>query len=305
MMTSMIHRGPDDGGFETFSLAGGGSGALGFRRLAIIDRTLSGHQPMVHPSTGDMLVFNGEIYNYRQLRAELVAAGACFRGESDTEVLLHALTVFGPAVLGRLHGMYALAFFRASDRKVLLARDPLGIKPLYVGRTARGVVFASEVRALLASGECPLDLDPAGIAGMLAYGAVQSPRTVFSRVRSFPAGHFQWIDTGDLATFGEARQRRFWSYPSVATAPAPDAPGVVRFLRGVDRSTGDAAGDPGRGGAPILGVLPRPSRIDPLVAAPGLGRPGQLRGITRGPGRGGRGLNRRDRRRVARVRAGR
>jgi asparagine synthase (glutamine-hydrolysing) len=224
MVPSMVHRGPDDSGYEfrpTRLDREPATLALGFRRLAILDLSPAGHQPMVHPETGDCLVFNGEIYNFRDLRAELEAAGCRFTSSSDTEVLLHALGRWGERALERLEGMYALAFYRAADRTVLLARDPLGIKPLYVAEESGRFLFASEIRTLLASGLVSRDLDAGGIAGMLAFGAVQAPRTVFKRIREFPAGHFQWLG---------AEPRRFWDFPEPTAGADADAPDMVREL---------------------------------------------------------------------------
>ncbi len=217
----MLHRGPDDRGYEEMSgEAGNGPAvAFGFQRLAILDLSQAGHQPMIHPQTGDCLVFNGEIYNYRSLRSQLQAVGSRFRGTSDTEVLLHALAAWGEDAAGRLEGMFAFAWYRARDRRVLLARDPLGIKPLYVAEAPHRVVFASEVRAVLASGLVSRDLDPAGIAGLLAYGAPQDPLTVHRAVRSFPAGEARWYDLAE----GVRPQpgRRFWRFPATSATPVP------------------------------------------------------------------------------------
>jgi asparagine synthase (glutamine-hydrolysing) len=222
MMRVMVHRGPDDEGFEVLSLGGseasGPVAGLGFRRLAILDLSAAGHQPMFNQRTGDCLIFNGEIYNFRQLRTELQMAGVVFRSTSDTEVLLQALCTWGEAAVEKLQGMFAFAFYHASSQRILLARDPLGIKPLYVAALPDRLLFASEIKPLLASGLVPKDLDLAGISGMLAYGAVQSPRTVYEHIRSFPAGHTQWIDgrvtTGDVPP----RPRRFWSFPQQTLA---------------------------------------------------------------------------------------
>lgn len=229
MMNAMAHRGPDDSGAEVFPVAGGGRAAVGFRRLAILDLSPAGHQPMIHPDTGDTLVFNGEIYNHRELRGELEAKGVRFRGTSDTEVLLHALAEFGEAALARVQGMYALAFRRATNGSLLLARDPLGIKPLYVATRPDCLLFASEMRALIASGEVSVDVDTGGVAGMLAYGAVQSPRTVFSAIRAFPAGHCRWID-GSAIGSDAPPPRRFWSFPERTSAAVSGAPAEVRSL---------------------------------------------------------------------------
>ena len=219
MMRAMIHRGPDDAGYEQFAPGdpdGEPVAGFGFRRLSILDLSEAGHQPMVHPVTGDCLIFNGEIYNFRALRNELQAQGVVFRGGSDTEVLLNALVTWGEAAVHKLHGMFAFAFYQAGDKRILIARDPLGIKPLYVANMPDRIVFASEVRALLASGIVPTDLDPGGIAGMLAYGAVQSPRTVHAHIRSFPAGCTQWIDVLGRPRPRRSALRRFWDFPGVA-----------------------------------------------------------------------------------------
>jgi asparagine synthase (glutamine-hydrolysing) len=236
MMRAMVHRGPDDDGFVELPLATAESGpvvGLGFRRLSILDLSLAGHQPMVNSSTGDWLVFNGEVYNFRALRAELSGSGAIFRGTSDTEVVLHALSRWKEQALSKLQGMFALAFYDSVERRLLLARDPLGIKPLYVTELPDRLVFASEIRALRSSGLVPLDPDVAGIAGMLAYGAVQSPRTVFEKIRSFPAGSYQWLDAGVMAGRPQPAPRRYWSFPEQPVSPPPAAAAaeVSRLLR--------------------------------------------------------------------------
>ncbi len=216
----MHHRGPDDGGQQTLAL-GSGQAGFAFRRLAILDLTAAGHQPMVHPQTGDVLVFNGEIYNFRSLRRELEQTGVVFRGHSDTEVLLHALAAWGEEALQRLEGMYAIAFFQRESRRILLARDPLGIKPLYLASHAGRLVFASEVRTVLATGMIPDDLDAAGIATLLAYGSPQEPFTVHRHVRAFPAGGMAWLESPSLPT---SPIRRFWRFPQVEAAPTSSEP---------------------------------------------------------------------------------
>jgi asparagine synthase (glutamine-hydrolysing) len=234
MARAMIHRGPDDDGFAELPLTGDLAGpvaAFGFRRLAILDLSPAGHQPMANPATGDAIVFNGEIYNYADLRARLQARGHAFRSTGDTEVLLHALSEWGEAALDEVDGMFALAFYQAATRRVLLARGPLGIKPLYVARVRDAVVFASEVRAVLASGLVPSDLDPAGIATFFAYGAPQDPLTVHRFVRSLPAGSLQWIGADDLR--GEPLPgRRYWRFPQIdpALASVTSAPAATLDL---------------------------------------------------------------------------
>lgn len=229
MMRAMIHRGPDDEGYEELPLGSDDAGTVagfGFRRLAILDLSPAGHQPMFNERTGDCIVFNGEIYNFRQLRAELQADGVRFRSSSDTEVLLQALSVWGEHAIEKLQGMYAFAFYHAATRRILLARDPLGIKPLYVASLADRLVFASEVRAVLASGLVPRDHDLGGISGMLAYGAVQDPRTVFRHIRSFPAGHSQWMDGTAIGDGARQPLRRVWDFPRHVIAD--DEPRAVR-----------------------------------------------------------------------------
>ena len=231
MMRAMVHRGPDDDGYEAFPIASGlhaagppaGTVGLGFRRLAILDLSPTGHQPMIHRETGDCLVFNGEIYNFRWLRAKLEGLGFAVHSSGDTEVLLHALVAWGEKALDELDGMFAFAFYHAKSRRVLLARDPFGIKPLYVARAQKAFVFASEVRAVLASGLVPDDLDPAGIASFLAYGAPQDPLTVHRAIQSFPAGACEWI--GSDAAAHASRSRRYWSFPAEA-ATADEAKAV-------------------------------------------------------------------------------
>jgi len=217
MMRAMIHRGPDDEGFTMLPLgavdAASPTVGFGFRRLSILDLSQAGHQPMFNEETGDCLVFNGEIYNFRSLRAALQCEGVVFRSSSDTEVLLKALSSWGEGAIERFQGMFAFAFYDAASRRILLARDPLGIKPLYVAALPDRFLFASEIRAMLTSGAVPQEFDLAGIAGMLAYGAVQSPRTLYRHIRSFPAGHVQWIDAGIVTMQTPSPPRRTWSFP--------------------------------------------------------------------------------------------
>ena len=235
MMDAMVHRGPDDAGYELLTLGrddGGPYVGFGFRRLAILDLTAAGHQPMFNTATGDCLVFNGEIYNYRQLRTALQCEGVVFRSHSDTEVLLHAISRWGEHALQRIQGMYALAFYEAGNRRILLARDPLGIKPLYVSHTPRGLAFASEIRALRTSKIPGSELDIDGVTGMLAYGAVPSPYTIYRDICSFPAGHFQWIGAGSASASAAAPRQRFWSYPRTSTTAVdlPTAAANVHLL---------------------------------------------------------------------------
>jgi len=232
MARAMVHRGPDDEGFEEMPLAGDPAGpvaAFGFRRLSILDLSPAGHQPMVNPATGDVLVFNGEIYNFKELRARLQAKGRMFRSTGDSEVVLQALAEWGEAALDEFDGMFAIAFFRAADRRVLLARGPLGIKPLYLATTPNAFVFASEVRAVLASGLVPTELDPAGIATFFAYGAPQDPLTVHRFVKSLPAGSFEWIGLDEVQGRPPVIQR-YWRFPAIDPS-APGGPAAIAHTR--------------------------------------------------------------------------
>lgn len=194
MTACQRHRGPDDDGHE-YTTIGALTVGLGQRRLSIIDLSPAGHQPMAHPLTGDVITYNGELYNFQPLRRELEGLGVRFRGGSDTEVMLHALTRWGPEVVDRFHGMFAFAYLDRARGRLLLARDPMGIKPLYVARGAGGdLLFASEVRAILASGLIERRIDRRGLGTMLAFGAVQEPCTFFEGVTMLPPGCAQTFD---------------------------------------------------------------------------------------------------------------
>ena len=270
MMRAMVHRGPDDEGYELFPLgvdSGGPAVGFGFRRLAIMDLSPLGHQPMINRATGDALIFNGEIYNFLEIRQRLQGLGYQFRSTGDTEVLLQALSTWGEKALDELDGMFAFAFYHAESRRVLLARDQLGIKPLYVARVSEAIVFASEVQGVLASGLVPDDLDPAGIAGFLAYGSPQDPLTVHKHIRSMPAATLEWLDAGSVAGRSPSR-RRYWRLPatqpwcaeatavgrlreeladSVRRQCASDVPLGVFLSGGIDSATMAALAKPDRG----------------------------------------------------------
>jgi asparagine synthase (glutamine-hydrolysing) len=190
MTDAQVHRGPDDVGF--FSSGTGPGAALGFRRLAIIDLSEAGHQPMLDAERGNVIVFNGEIYNYAELRAELAGLGETFHSQCDTEVLLRAYGRWGKDMLRRLRGMFAFAIYDRSQRTAFVARDRLGIKPLYVAavrqRGETTVLFASELRALLATGIVPRTVSRAGAASYLWNGFVVGPWTIVDGVTLLPAG---------------------------------------------------------------------------------------------------------------------
>jgi asparagine synthase (glutamine-hydrolysing) len=194
---AQAHRGPDDAGIWIDKRKRVG---LAHRRLSIIDLTPSGHQPM---STADgqlHLVFNGEIYNHLELRETLENRGHRFRSSSDSEVLLHGYREWGEALLPRLRGMFAFALFDQSADAVLVARDPLGIKPLHIAQFDNFVVFSSEVqpiRRVFGSGGTDLE----AVISYLHWGSIAAPRTLYKKIRALPAGHRAWIRSGKL---GEA-----------------------------------------------------------------------------------------------------
>ncbi len=189
MLASMIPRGPDDSGQVEVRPRDGGSWLLGARRLAILDLSAAGHQPMRDPLNGNWLVYNGEIYNFRELRRQLQTHGCEFHSDCDTEVLLHGYRVWGEDVIPRLEGMFAFAVWDNAQQRLLLARDRHGIKPLYHYERGGAFLFASELRALLTSGLVPHELDATGLDSLMKFGAVQEPATLVRGVRLLPAGY--------------------------------------------------------------------------------------------------------------------
>ena len=193
MVQRQIHRGPDDRGFHS-----SGDATIGMCRLAIIDPA-NGHQPMTSPDGRFTLVFNGAIYNYAALKTEFAAAGWPFRTNCDTEVLLAAFALQGPACLPRLRGMFAFAVWDERERTLFAARDPLGIKPLYYARLPDpGLAFASELNALLASGRVAREIDPASVGEYLAWFSVPAPRTIYRGIANLPPGHSLTVDAAGL-----------------------------------------------------------------------------------------------------------
>jgi asparagine synthase (glutamine-hydrolysing) len=188
MCGTIVHRGPDDEG----EFVGDGI-AFGMRRLSIID-VEGGHQPITNEDGSVIVVFNGEIYNHQALRAELEARGHRFRTSSDTEVIVHAYEEDGPACVNRFNGIFAFALWDTRARRLFLARDRMGIKPLYYARTAAGVAFASEIKALLVlpGVERRLDLEATGMFFRL--GFVPSPRTLLRGIAKIPAGWWLLAD---------------------------------------------------------------------------------------------------------------
>jgi asparagine synthase (glutamine-hydrolysing) len=195
MRERMLARGPDGAGLW---LSADRRVGLAHRRLAIIELSEAGAQPMRDPETGNHISFNGEIYNHAELRQGLQDDGVAVRTHSDTEVLLKLYAQRGPAMLGLLRGMFALAIWDAGQRQLFLARDTFGIKPLYLADDGRCLRFASQVKALL---EADVDQrpEPAGHAGFLLWGSVPEPYTLYRGIRALPPGHWLRVADGRVA----------------------------------------------------------------------------------------------------------
>ena len=203
----MIPRGPDDGSVVSHTSENSFDALLGARRLAIIDPSSAGHQPFVDRQRGNVLVYNGMIYNYRELRKELENAGERFESACDTEVVLRAYGRYGVDCISRLHGMFAFAVWDPEGHELLIARDRIGIKPLYYSIVAGRLLFASQVKTLVASGILPPNLSSEGIASFLAFGAVHEPATILEQVKALPPGSFGlWSREG-------FRLGSYWSPP--------------------------------------------------------------------------------------------
>jgi asparagine synthase (glutamine-hydrolysing) len=208
---AMVHRGPDDEGFRLDGELG-----LGNRRLSIIDLPGS-HQPLSNEDGTVWTTFNGEIYNYRELRTELTALGHRFRTAGDTETIVHQYEEYGTECVNHLRGMFAFAVWDAAQRRLLLARDRIGIKPLFYRNEPGRIVFASELRALRALCERPLELDPQAIYDFFAFRYVPAPRTVYRGVEKLLPGHVLVADANGI------RVTSYWDVPLTEERPRPAA----------------------------------------------------------------------------------
>lgn len=212
---SLTHRGPDDGGTiilhdstrEEIEIG------LGNRRLAILDLSPLGHQPMNDPVTGNWIVYNGEVYNFREVRTKLERAGHRFRSLSDTEVILKAYAQWGEKCLDEFRGMFAFAIWDAQHHRLFIARDPMGIKPLYYYRSDQYFIFSSELRTLLGTSLVPRIIDSAGLINYLTFGSLYDPNTLVEGVNALPAGHSITWENGKLT------QTEYWD----VIDPSPNA----------------------------------------------------------------------------------
>ena len=219
---SLAHRGPDDSG--TIILRDSASGVqvgLGNRRLAILDLSPLAHQPMHDAKSGNWIVYNGEIYNFRDIRDELQKSGSNFVSHSDTEVVLKAYARWGEKCLEKFRGMFAFAIWDASRHRLFIARDPMGIKPLYYAQDGSYFLFASEVRTLLGTGLVQPRIDTAGLINYLTFGSAYDPLTLVEGIRAVPPGHMLIWEGGEL------RQSSYWDLvdegvTTGSTSPASD-----------------------------------------------------------------------------------
>jgi asparagine synthase (glutamine-hydrolysing) len=222
MTAAMVHRGPDGEGFYT-------DGAVGFghRRLAIIDLSPAGHQPMATADGRWVITYNGEIFNFQELRVELEALGHRFRSRTDTEVLLTAFAQWGVAAIDRLNGQFAFGLLDRVNREVLLARDRYGIKPLYYAQMGERVIFASEIKGLLAHPEFSAALDPDGLIEYLTFQNFLGETTLFRGVRLLPAGTMLRVP---LDRDQAIRSVRYWDFHFVDEGSADAQPARVEEL---------------------------------------------------------------------------
>jgi asparagine synthase (glutamine-hydrolysing) len=210
MIGAIRHRGPDGAGLYRDAHVG-----LAHARLAIVDRE-GGKQPLASLSGRTWITYNGEIYNHVELRAELSAQGFGFRTRSDTEVLAVAWEAWGERCLGKLEGQFAFALWDVRRKRLVLARDRFGVRPLHVVRAGRRLAFASEIKALLQLPEVPRAIDPAGLAEVFTFWGPIAPRTAFAGISEIRPGHVAVVEPG-----GEIRERAFWtpSFPERGASP--------------------------------------------------------------------------------------
>jgi len=223
MACSVAHRGPDDRGQWVDRAAGVG---LAHRRLSIIDLSPEGRQPMTNEDGTLRLIFNGEIYNYQELQREMMDKGHVFRSRTDTEVLVHLYEEEGAGMLSRLNGIFSFALWDGREMKLLLARDGLGVKPLYYAQTASGFLFGSELKALLLCPQVSRELDPVAIHHLLAYLWTPAPRTMLKGVSKLPPGYAMEVRDGRLV-----RQWGYYDLPYCGERLKEGEDGIVAGLR--------------------------------------------------------------------------
>ena len=190
MTDTVAHRGPDDSGLWEARLPDGTWVGLGNRRLAILDLSAAGHMPMSTPDGSLWITYNGEIYNFRELRQELSAKGHTFLSQTDTEVILHLYQELGPDCVKKLNGMFAFAIWDSRQQELFIARDHFGIKPLYYIHQGRRLAFGSEIKSMLVLPDCPRRIDREALGQYLTFLWVPDPLTMFQGILKLPAGHY-------------------------------------------------------------------------------------------------------------------
>jgi asparagine synthase (glutamine-hydrolysing) len=213
MADQLIHRGPDDSGVWVDAEAGI---ALGFRRLAIVDLSPTGHQPMTSSNSRHVMVFNGEVYNFGELRKDLESRGHGFRGHSDTEVMLEAVSEWGlEAAVKKFVGMFAFALWDRRDRVLHLVRDRLGIKPLYWGWQGKTFLFGSELKALRVHPDFDPEINRGALALYLRYGYIPQPHSIYQGIRKLPPGHILSLRAGAQTSSELSGTALYWSAKEV------------------------------------------------------------------------------------------
>ena len=208
MNDQMVHRGPDQAG--TFCAEGI---SLGHRRLSIIDLSEHGRQPMSNEDGSVRLVFNGEIYNFQDLAEELIAKGHQFASRSDSEVIVHGYEEYGLSILDKLRGMFAFAIWDAKRKRVFVARDRIGIKPLYYHCAGGKLVFGSEMKAILQNRDVPRRLNHQALYDYLGFEFTPAPDTMFLDIKKLPAGHYLLFEEG------QATIKQYWDMSFQSEAP--------------------------------------------------------------------------------------
>ncbi len=223
MLGAIRHRGPDEFGLYIDESAG-----IGCARLSIVDLS-TGQQPITNEDESLWIVFNGEVYNHPELRAELERGGHRFSTRSDTEVILHLYEELGPACLQRLNGQFAIAVWDTRKRELFLARDRVGIRPLFYASLPEGLVFGSEIKTLLLDPRLQAQLDPQALAQAFTFWAPLSPRTVFQGIRQLPPGHYMLVREGDITL------SRYWhlDFPAAGAEAQLSEDEAVEQLRGL------------------------------------------------------------------------
>lgn len=224
-LKALAHRGPDDYGVEFINDERDGlTVAFAHHRLSVLDLSPAGHQPMRDEVTGDWITYNGKVFNFRDLRRELVARGLSFRSESDTEVLLKGFSARGRDAIADWRGMFAFGFWNARERSLTLVRDRLGIKPLYYYHGDGAFIFSSEVRAILATELTPRKISPSALNSYLAWGSVEQPLTIIENVHAVLPGHI--LELKD----GHARAEAYWELRADKQSKVRDERGLIENL---------------------------------------------------------------------------